>query len=653
MALHSLNSDDKFAIYRSKLLNETLAVLALAAGINLLFTIHLANKIGWRPYALLQAFAVCAFFTMWLARNKLSYNIKAFGLMSCAYIITFATLANIGPVANSKAGVIVMLLIASVFLDPPYIAIVFIAIALGFFIVSYLAIYKLITFHDIDYGTQLHDPETWINMAIVLIAGGSVVAWIARSMISELIASRTAAEAANRAKSQFIANVSHELRTPLNAILGFTNLLLTQKQNLTKAQCEQLEIIAHSGNSLHRLIDDILDLVRAEAGRFKLQMQSVCLPILLQEIVDTVRSQGENKGLILRIEMAQAFPQQLLLDGERLQQILLNLLDNAIKFTHQGEICLKANCKFIDAAHVDLILTIIDTGPGIPLLDQERIFLPFEQLHSQENKNPHGLGLGLAVCRQLAQLMNGQLTLYSVIDKGSQFSLQLSTVTIIASNADLITPTPLVNYHFHSANVVIADDVEANRALLRLWLSSVGLTCIEAIDGIDAIACIKQTHPALVLLDIKMPRLNGFQVVAQLKANPITADIPVVAITAVFSELAVNQKHGREPFSAWLTKPLAYNDLIGCLAKFLAHEQVVVSQVPMELVTNKLTIDELPSATDLTMLRELTEFRMISEIQDWILANVDSYPQFTRRLNELVRSCDLRMVAEFLDEYAR
>jgi hypothetical protein len=172
------------------------------------------------------------------------------------------------------------------------------------------------------------------------------------------------------------------------------------------------------------------------------------------------------------------------------------------------------NYNVIDSSHISLIISIVDSGIGIELADQERIFLPFEQVHSGENKNVHGLGLGLAVCRQLVQLMNGQLTLNSIVGKGSEFSLQL----------------------------------------------------------------------------------------------PVMIDV-------------------------------AY--------------KVMISQSEAELVTNKIAIDDLPLATDLAMLRELAEFRMLSEIQDWIVVNVDSYPQFTTALDELVRSCDLRMVAAFLDEYCK
>ena len=514
MSPQFLHSDDKFIIYRHQLLNESLAVFSLASGVNLIFTIHMAYQIGWQPYAIFQTVAVSSFISLWLARNKLSYNIKVFGLMICAYVITFATIINTGPVANSKAGVIVMLFIAGVFLNPPNIALVYIFIALGFAFISYLSLHNLITFHVINYEIYAHAPETWANMSIVLIAGGSVVVWIARSMINELIVSRIAADAANRAKSQFLANVSHELRSPLNTILGFTSVLLEQKQLLTPVQCEQLEIIAQSGNSLHRLVNDVLDLIRAETGRFKLQVKSTSVLIIINEIVTAIRPRSDSKGLILRIEIAPSLPPQLLLDGERLRQIVLNLLDNAIKFTERGEVILMVNYNVIDSSHISLIISIVDSGIGIELADQERIFLPFEQVHSGENKNVHGLGLGLAVCRQLVQLMNGQLTLNSIVGKGSEFSLQL----------------------------------------------------------------------------------------------PVMIDV-------------------------------AY--------------KVMISQSEAELVTNKIAIDDLPLATDLAMLRELAEFRMLSEIQDWIVVNVDSYPQFTTALDELVRSCDLRMVAAFLDEYCK
>jgi len=366
---------------------------------------------------------------------------------------------------------------------------------------------------SIDYETQAHNVTTWINISIVLIASGSVVAWIARSAIGELINSRKAAEAANRAKSQFLANVSHELRTPLNTILGFTNVLLEQQESLTPTQREQLTIIAHSGNSLRRLIDDILDLVRADSERLKLHEQATELLPIIKSIIDTVRPDCERKGLNLHVSTPELL---ILLDGERLRQIILNLLNNAIKFTPQGEIGLTINYQIIDEAHIDLMITVTDTGPGISLMDQERIFLPFERVNKEgHHTNVNGLGLGLAICQQLTKLMGGKLLINSIAGQGSTFILNL---------------------------------------------------------------------PAIVTLK-----------------SPIN---PTAQITHV--------------------------------------------NYSVPIATANLTANDLPLDTDLAMLLELAEVRMISELQDWIQVNMDSYPQFTKLLDELVRSCDLPKVEAFL-----
>lgn len=520
MLMNFFKSEDKFVVYRIKLLNQTIAAFIIASSVNLIFTINTAIQTNWQTYAVSQTLAVSLFIIMWLTRNNLSYNTKIFGLISCAYTIVFGTIINIGATANSKAGVIVILLMASIFLDQPYILLVFIAVFLGLIIISYLAVNHLITFSSLAYELQAHSLATWANMNIVVLAGGSVAAWVARSMINELIISSKAAEMASQAKTQFLANVSHELRTPLSNIIGFTNILLEQREQLTTKQYEQLKIIANSGNSLLHLINDILDLVRAETGRLKLQMQAVSLSLLFTEIIHTVQPYSDSKGLVLRFEIEKNLPSQLLLDGERLRQIVFNLLNNAIKFTDHGEISLVVNGNHLDQSHFELIISIADSGEGISSFDQERIFIPFEQVDRDVNKNLHGLGLGLSVSRQLAQLMGGELTLTSVLNVGSTFILKLP-VTI--DNVNLST-----NFNYHVPSVA-----------------------------------------------------------------------PII----------------------------------------------------IQSIATKLNVNDLPLDTDLNVLRELAKFGMVSEIQDWLNANADSYPQFTQRLNELVWNCDLQMVIKFLDEY--
>jgi signal transduction histidine kinase len=496
-------SDDKIIVYRHELLNDVLGVFSITSSVNLIFTLYQAIP-SWKLHIIFHLFAVLMFMLSWLIRDKLSYRIKIAILLSGAYLIIFSAFFTLGPTANSKAGVIVLLLIATIFLDQPYISLVFAAIVIGLIAISYLAVQQLIDFPELD--SQVHNAMTWLNMGMVLLAGGSITAWVARSMINELISSKRSAEMANQAKSQFLINISHELRSPLNVILGFTDVLLEQGHNLTPAQYEQLSIIANSGNSLHRLVADVIDLERTENGRFKLQMNPVSLSGLIGEVTDIVRDECECKGLKLLVKIP-SLQQHLLVDGERLKQILLNLLTNAIKFTERGTVQLIVEVTVIDEQQIDLKIEVADTGIGIALTDQERIFLPFEQINKEDAQ---GLGLGLAISRQLTQLMGGELILHSTIGTGSCFTLSFPTISVIS---------------------------------------------IEALPNV----------------------LHG---------QPINIAFPT---------------------------------------------------------------QELPLANDIIMLAELAEFRMLSELQDWVQANSDSYPQFCQMLEQLLCSCDFLQVENFLN----
>ena len=445
------------------------------------------------------------FMLSWLVRHQLSYSLKITTLLTCTYLIIFSALLTIGPTANSKAGVIVMLLMATIFLDQPAISLVFAAIVMGLITVGYLAVHQLIDFSGLD--SQAHNAVTWLNMGVVLLAGSSVAAWVARSMMNELARCRKIAEEANQAKTQFLTNVSHELRTPLNVILGFSKVLLEQGDNLTPAQQQHLSMIANSGNSLHRLVTDVIDLERAESGRFKLQKKSVFLSGLINEVTEMVNHECERKGLLLQVEIP-SLNQHLLIDGERLKQILLNLLSNAIKFTERGTVQLKVEAAMSGEQQIDLKIAVTDTGIGIAPADQMRIFSPFEQVKQIEDAQ--SLGLGLTICQQLAQLMGGELTLQSAIGRGSCFTLNLPGVSVVP----------------------------------------------------------KEQQPFI---------------------------LPPFPISTGFSA------------------------------------------------------QDLPLAADVSLLCELAEFRMFSEIEDWLQANNDSYPGFCSVLNELVTGCDLRHVEQFLN----
>ncbi len=495
-----INKNNTINGYRNELLNNALGLFSIASSINLCFIIYQALPINKPFYIVLHSMAVIIFILLWLIRNQLSYQLKISGIFICTYLIVFSTFFYFGLTSNSRAGIVVILLIAALFLDQPYLTIILITTFIGLLIINYLALHNAITLSMINKNSLIE----WLNMDFVVFGGGGFVAWLTRSMMNELIFCRQVAETANHAKSQFLTHVSHELRTPLNIILGFTQILLEQGNHLTPIQYQQLNLIAKNADSLHHLISDLLDLEHAEKGVFKLNLKSFSLSQLINDVSEMVRYDCEKKGLILEVNFLD-FKQQLLIDGERLKQIMLNLLTNAIKFTTQGKIKLSVEIHLISDSQLHLIISVIDSGIGIALADQERIFLPFEQIHHFNQKN--SLGLGLAISRQLAQLMGGELTVNSVINQGSCFRLIL---------------------------------------------------------------------PSIIILDKKYPAL--------------------------------------------------------------------LTQVE----TNKLSEQDLPLASDIALLSELVECRMLSDIQDWLQINALSYPQFCGVLDELVNQCDFIEIENFL-----
>jgi PAS domain S-box-containing protein len=254
--------------------------------------------------------------------------------------------------------------------------------------------------------------------------------------IDNLRRARDEALAASRAKSGFLASVTHELRTPLNAIIGFTDLLLDH--NPRPDQREHLAIVERSGQTLRRLIDDVLDLTRAESGRFPLNYQPIAPRDLLREALDSVRPSAARKGLELGLQTPSNLPAQLWLPADRLMQILLNLLNNAVKFSARGRVTLNSCFTPKNDALGTFTLEVTDTGPGIAPADQQRIFLPFEQLSNGILNDQGGTGLGLAISRQLAVAMGGSLEVKSAPGKGSRFRLELHEVMTLKPDAEIL-----------------------------------------------------------------------------------------------------------------------------------------------------------------------------------------------------------------------
>ena len=383
------------------------------------------------------------------------------------------------------------------------------------------------------------------------------------------------ADSANRAKSEFLANMSHEIRTPMNAVIGFSDLLASKITD--KKQKNYLDSIQTSGKSLLTLINDILDLSKIEAGLLEIQYEPVQLQVIFTELQQIFKLKMAEKNLDLMMEIDKSLPLTLILDEARLRQVLLNLMGNAVKFTESGyiKLCAKA---FANHKQIDLILAVEDSGIGIPADQQAVIFESFKQQDGQSTRRYGGTGLGLAISKRLVEMMNGHFSVTSVPGKGSRFEITLQKVEIatIAQEIKQDNTFDINNIVFEKAQVLVVDDIESNRDLIKEYLPQVNLEVISAEDGQTALLFAKKYHPALILMDLRMPEMNGYETTKRLKDNPSTADIPVIALTAsaTVDEKAKTKAHG---FDAYLSKPINIPELLSELSRYLKYTQKSVA----------------------------------------------------------------------------
>ena len=380
---------------------------------------------------------------------------------------------------------------------------------------------------------------------------------------------RQKAEEANQAKSIFLANMSHELRTPLNAILGFTQIM-TRSTTLPQEHHEYVDIISRSGDHLLTLINNVLDLSKIEAGRMTLNETTFDLHSLLSDLGDMFRLRAREKGLSFQVEYPPNLPHHIRTDAVKLRQILINLLSNAMKFTHEGGVIVQVGSQDVDSDHATIHFGVEDSGTGMAPDELEQLFEAFGQTSSGRQAH-EGTGLGLAISRKFVQRMGGDMSVQSEVGRGSIFAF---TITVALDKAGDKMPTEAPPQVIGlvpgqpTYRILITDDRTDNRTLLIKLLAPLGFDLREARNGQEALAVWEMWHPHLIWMDMRMPVMDGYEATRRIKDTPQGQQTVVVALTAsVFDE---EQAHvmaaGGDDF---MRKPFRENDIYHAMATHL------------------------------------------------------------------------------------
>jgi signal transduction histidine kinase/CheY-like chemotaxis protein len=470
----------------------------------------------------------------------------------------------------------------------------------------------------------------------------------------ELLEAKLRAEHENLEKSTFLANMSHEIRTPMNAILGFSELLSSEVRDPRHRQ--YLQSIHASAISLLQLINDILDMSKVEAGALELRPEPTNPREICEFIVTVFSEAAHKKNIKLQCKVADDLPRALLLDRVRLRQILVNLVGNAIKFTDQGHIYTNVTWEKQepDNSRIILVIEVQDTGVGIPRDKLDAIFKPFVQAGLHHDRERSGTGLGLAIVQRLTQLMGGTVAVASVPGQGSAFHLRFPDVAVstrlpVSDNTDAESA---VDFNaLCPAKILIVDDNQQNCNLVAgMFMGSHHKLAFGA-DGREAVEKAKSFRPDILLIDVRMPNMNGHEALDLLRKTPELQMLPVIAVSA--SNLSEKQKDLEEEFSGYLRKPFTRRELFNELAQFLPRRE------------SGETLPDAPSPAALnsrgvrgSMIELVTKLRAL-EAADWRNVRdsgaVNETRSFADKLEKLGRDTDskeLRAYAEALAHYA-
>jgi signal transduction histidine kinase/ActR/RegA family two-component response regulator len=471
------------------------------------------------------------------------------------------------------------------------------------------------------------------------------------SIFAEAQDAKAAAEVANRAKSRFLASMSHELRTPLNAVLGYAQILQAEP-GLSEFQLSRLDKIRSGGEHLLAMINDVLDLSRIEAGKMDLQPLPMSLPALLRAVSSVIRAAAERKGLSFSCDVAPDLPAAVQVDAKRLEQVLLNLLDNAVKFTERGQVGLRVRrLESTDAARSRVRFEIEDSGIGIEAAQLPTLFRPFEQAGDARRQHG-GTGLGLAISQRIVAMMGGNIEVESRPGAGSRFRFEID-VALAGSGTAADAPRSGDDPAAVWRRILVVGAAPGRDADLAQRLVACGFELSHADGAASAVAQARQQEPDLILVDIGMPQAQGRAAIRRLREDAQLRDIPLIALTPT----AAPRELADSGADALLREPLDVAALAAVIGQLRQKRSQGADAAPAGGAAGDAPPGlVVPGSQELELLYELARIgnmRSIGERADHLAGLDPRYQPFARRLRELAQRFQSRAILEWISELRR